>query len=214
MSRKQRSIAAAALMVILGWAVLAQATAGETVVAWDLELERQPVLGSPDAPVELLMFEDFNCPVCRAFTEDTLPRLKSEYIDQGQVRVHFINIAFWGPDSTTAALAGECAYRQDEAAFWDYRTSLYGAQGSQGEGQRWATPAHLVELAREHVPELDAAELEACIDESRYEAYVQRNHDIATAVGVEVTPVIMVNGTPVASPSYEAVSAAIEEALP
>jgi protein-disulfide isomerase len=214
MNRKLRSIVAAALMAMFGWAVLAQAAAGEIVVAGDVELERQPMLGSLDAPVELLMFEDFNCPVCRAFILEALPRLKSEYIDQGQLRAQFINIAFFGADSTTAALAGECAFHQDEVAFWDYRNAIYRAQGSQGEGQRWATPALLVELAGEHAPGLDTAELGACIDESRYEVQVQRNHDIAKALGIAVTPVILVNGTQVASPSYEDVSAAIEQALP
>jgi protein-disulfide isomerase len=42
-------------------------------------------IGSAQAPVVIEIFTDFQCPACRAFYFETLPRLKSEYIDTGKV---------------------------------------------------------------------------------------------------------------------------------
>jgi protein-disulfide isomerase len=181
------------------------------ILAGDFELERQPMMGDPEAPVEMLVFEDFKCPACRNFEESVMPRLQRDYVDSGVARLYFINFQFIAPDSVTAGIAAECAYRQDAAAFWDYKTYVYRAQGSQQE--TWATPQLLVSIARDYVPALDATELEACIIERRHEDLVLRDRQLAQNAGISSTPTVLVNGEQVSSPTYEAVSAAIEAHL-
>ena len=39
-----------------------------------------PSLGSPDAPVVLVEFSDFQCPFCRRLWRDALPQIKEKYI--------------------------------------------------------------------------------------------------------------------------------------
>ncbi len=183
-------------------------TAGTTS---ELSYEGQPALGDADAPVKLAVFEDFKCPACKFFENNVFPGLERDYLDSGQAQLVFVNFPFLGPDSTTAAIAAECAYHQNEAAFWEYKTILYRAQGD--EREQWATPARLEELAQ-NVGDLDAAALHTCIDEQRYADDVTSDLEMGQAIGVNSTPSLFVNGTKLeAANDYEAVKAAIDAAL-
>ncbi len=73
----------------------------------------QPTLGREDAPVKLILFENFLCEHCKAFEESVFPRIQSDYIDTGQVQAYYVNLAWGAEGATTAGLAGECAYRQN-----------------------------------------------------------------------------------------------------
>jgi protein-disulfide isomerase len=44
-------------------------------------------IGSPSAPIGCEIYTDLECPPCAAFYRDTVPRLISEYVDSGKVRL-------------------------------------------------------------------------------------------------------------------------------
>ena len=173
--------------------------------------EDQPTLGDDDAPVKVILFENFLCEHCKAFEEDAFAQLKREYIDTGKVQAYYVNLAWGEEDAFNAGLAGECAYRQDEAAFWPYKTALFRAQG--GEGETWATVDTLVKVAEESAPELDAADLRACITEKRYGSEVERDIGLADYVGVQGTPSIIVNDEGFQNPSFQDLKTAIDNQL-
>ncbi len=182
-----------------------------SISSGELVYKGQPTLGDETAPVRLAVFEDFKCPFCRQFEETIMPQLEREYIDTGQAQLTFINFHFIGPDSETAAIAGECAFEQSPEAFWEYKAVIYRAQES--ESQTWATPARLEELAQD-VGDLDAVALRECVDEGRYAEAAESDNAMARAVGVSATPTLLVNGEPVPSAlNYEAIKAAIDDAL-
>jgi protein-disulfide isomerase len=45
------------------------------------------VSGSPNAPITMEVYTDFQCPHCREFYMDVLPQLTKEFIDTGKVRL-------------------------------------------------------------------------------------------------------------------------------
>lgn len=47
------------------------------------------VLGKADAPVTIIEYASMTCPHCAAFHKETMPRIKSEFIDKGLVRFVF-----------------------------------------------------------------------------------------------------------------------------
>jgi len=186
-------------------------TATTTPTNGELSYDDQPRLGEADAPITLAVFEDFKCPACKFFEESVLPQIKRDYIDSGQASIYYFNFPFLGPDSTTAALAGECAYKQNEAAFWDYKTIIFRAQGA--ESEEWARPSRLEELAS-NLGDLDAADLRTCIDEERHADEVSADRQIGVDVGVTGTPGLFINGQKVENANnYNEVKAAIDEAL-
>jgi protein-disulfide isomerase len=48
------------------------------------------VRGAPDAPVELAIYSDFECPYCRNFALAALPAIVSEFVDRGLVRIRYV----------------------------------------------------------------------------------------------------------------------------
>lgn len=151
-----------------------------------------PMLGNAAAPVKIVEFGDFKCPACKFFHDNVFPLLKAQYIDNGVVRFYFANFPFIGPDSTTAAIAGEAIFHQNPAAFWNYYNAVYANQ--QNEQTDWATPAYLVDLARKYVPGIDYQKLAQQIANNAYEANVQADYAAGTRVGVDSTPTLFING--------------------
>ena len=47
--------------------------------------------GSVDAPMTMFEVGDFQCPACRIFFTETLPKLQEEYISTGKLKLVFIN---------------------------------------------------------------------------------------------------------------------------
>ncbi len=189
-----------ALVGLVAWQRLAPQPAAAAFTG-DFDLGEQPMIGDPDAPATIVAFE-----------EDAYPRIVNELVETGQAKLYFMNYQFLGPDSTTAGIAGECALAQDEAAFWNYKTYVYRAQGPESEA--WATPELLVDLAREYVPALDADELASCIDERRFEDAVAADYELGQQAGVDATPTLFVNGQKLESWGFEAVEAAVAAAQP
>ena len=82
------------------------------------------VVGSPDAPLTLVEFSDYQCPYCRRFFNNTLARLKSEYIDTGRLRLVVRDLPLpFHAQAESAGVASQCAAEQD--AFWDMRVKLF-----------------------------------------------------------------------------------------
>jgi len=206
-------LALVAVGVIVYFQVAPQgnATTGtDTGTGGELDLSGQPVLGSPDAPAEIAVFEDFKCPACQFFDAEVMPQVERELVETGQARVYFLNFPFIGPDSTTAAIAGECVYEQDPAAFWDYKTFVFRAQGP--ESEEWATPAFLADIARNNLPGIDADALQSCIEDETYAERVAAEREMGDAAGVQGTPSVYVNGELLESFEFATIQAAVENA--
>lgn len=101
------------------------------------------VLGSPQATVTLIQFEDMQCPVCRSYQAEGFPAVVDEYVRPGNVKVRFVGMAFLGPDSEKALLYTLAAGEQGK--LWQFQDALYANQGEENSG--WVTDALLEEIA-------------------------------------------------------------------
>ena len=74
-------------------------------------------LGAADAPLTLVEFTDYECPLCHAFHVETFGTLKEKYIDTGQVR--FVSrdqpLPEYHPHAMDAAHAARCAGDQGQS---------------------------------------------------------------------------------------------------
>jgi protein-disulfide isomerase len=103
-------------------------------------------------------------------------------------------------------LAAECVYRQDNAAFWSYKTLLFERQGG------WQTALDLEALAAD-VPGLDADALTTCLDERQTEGEVARDLAAAEYVGVSGTPSVVIGDQGFEAPDLDTLRTAIEVQL-
>ena len=211
MTRPQKLTLATLAVLILatsGWLIYILFGPREDPLAGTLQrsYEGQPTLGDSSAPVKLILFENFLCDHCKALEAEVMPQLKRDYIDTGKVEAYYVNLAWGGERATLAGLAGECAYAQDEAAFWDYKSSLYEVQ------ETWQGVDALAALAQD-INALDAEALRTCVEEERYGDEVQRDLDLAEQVGVQGTPSLVVGNQGFQGPSYATLRREIEAQL-
>lgn len=83
------------------------------------------VRGDPNAPVTLIEYSDFTCGFCGKFFRETWPRLRTKYVETGQVRFLYRDFPRdpEGP-GMTAALAARCA--GDQGKYWEMHDRLFG----------------------------------------------------------------------------------------
>lgn len=172
-------------------------------------------LGDPDAPVVIQVFEDFQCPACKGYTEQIETQVIDTYVASGQVRYEFyqypfLDDRFGGGESDAAANASMCANEQDR--FWDYHDLLYANWN--GENQGAFSDQRLMAFAESLSMDMDA--FEACFDENRYQDVIDEHLAEGNRLGVQGTPSVFVNGKiikPGFVPGFEDIQAAVEAEL-
>ena len=154
-------------------------------------LNNQPTLGDKDAPITMLVFADYKCPYCAQWDAEVLPDLEKGLVETGEVQIKFINFPFLGPDSITAAYAGESIYHQNEEAFWEYSQLVY--ENRNEEEEQWATKEFILDLVQD-VDGIDLELLEEDIDEETYKDNVEEDRLFAMQSQINATPSIIMNG--------------------
>src|SRR5688572_13499468 len=90
-------------------------------------VDDDPVMGDANARVTIIEFGDYQCPVCRLFWKETLPRIRKEYIDTGKVKLVFRDFPLPVHSmAVPAAMATECA--EDQGRFWEFHDKVYREQ--------------------------------------------------------------------------------------
>ncbi len=140
------------------------------------------------------MWEDFRCPACQQFETGFRPaiheledsgRLKSEY--------HLVTIIdgnAGGKGSLNAANAAMCA--QDAGKFRAYHDVLYSHQPPE-EQDKFADKKYLLQLAGK-VKGLVTPAFTTCVNDGRYDAFVQKSTDAFAKTGYRGTPTVLLNG--------------------
>ncbi len=167
-----------------------------------------PTIGDASAPVEVVMWGDFQCPFCRRFDLTTLPELKQEYFDTGKARFVWRNFVNYGVESEDAANAAYCAGEQGK--FWEYHAHLYDNQ--QGINHGSFSRANLERFAGE--VGLDVGAFNVCTRTPKYNPVLAADKEMGRGQNVTATPSFFINGQMVvgAQPA-ETFKAMIENAL-
>ena len=152
-----------------------------------IQLKGAPSLGNPKAPVTLVEFSDFECPVCRSL-HDVLRGLLPNY---PQVRVVFKDypIEILHPWARTAALAGHCAYEQDPAAFWKMYDAIYDHQDVISASNAWMKMTEYAGQAG-----LNSDSFRGCLASQEAGAAVDASRANGQQLDVNSTPTVFVNG--------------------
>ena len=140
------------------------------------------VVGPDDAPLELVMYGDFQCPYCVA--AQSIVRRVRERLD-GRLRFAFRHMPLreLHPFAQKAAEASEAATAQD--TFWPMHDRLYAARGRLSVDE---LVAHAAALG------LDAARVRAELAGGVHTERVARDERSARAAGVTGTPAFFANG--------------------
>ena len=153
-----------------------------------IDLKDAPAMGDANAPVTIVEYSDFECPVCRTLHDglrDMLPTYK------GQVKVVFKDfpIEQIHPWARTAALAGRCAYQGNPAAFWKLYDLIYDSQDLISASNAWDKMNEYAGRAG-----LNQEAFKGCLSSKEAGAAVDASRANGQSVDVGSTPTIFVNG--------------------
>lgn len=112
--------------MLVGWLLFGRASKTQIVYSTSSPeaqlVDDDPAFGPVDAPITMVEFSDFNCPVCAHFTLTTLPQIQAEYKDQ--IRYVYRDMPIIGGSlSVQSAIAAECA--ADDGKFWEFHHLLF-----------------------------------------------------------------------------------------
>jgi len=153
-----------------------------------IQMTDAPSLGDPKAPVTLVEYSDFECPVCRKL-HDALRGLLPNYA--GKVRVVFKDFPLepLHPWARTAAIAGRCAYQQDHIAFWKMYDFIYDNQEIISATNAWTM---MLDYAGQSG--LNTEAFKSCMASPEPGAAVDASRANGQQLEVSSTPTVFVNG--------------------
>src|ERR1700733_14969909 len=83
-----------------------------------IKLDSQPSYGKPGAPVTVVGYGDFQCPVCKVEAGVMRKNLVQNFPDKVQVYFKDFPLESIHPWARAASDTGRCIYKQDPQAFW------------------------------------------------------------------------------------------------
>jgi protein-disulfide isomerase len=143
-------------------------------------LANDPLLGLPDAKVQLFEYSDFTCGACQSFQKD-LTALEKFYGPKVLYVYKGLPISL-NPESRPAMLAAFCAAEQ--AKFWEYKNLLF------------QNPALLtLQTYRQYANQLNLnlEQFNQCLETKKYNTVLDRNLTEALTLQITSVPTIYVN---------------------
>ena len=152
-----------------------------------LDLSKAPVLGDPKAPITIVEFADFECPVCRSL-HDALHGMLPNY---PQVRLIFKDFPIdqIHPWARTASLAGRCTYQQAPTAFWKFYDYIYDKQDLVSAANVYDKVLDFASQAN-----LNQDAFKACLAAPQTTAEVDASVANGNLLEVRSTPTLFING--------------------
>lgn len=153
-----------------------------------IRMNDAPTLGDPKAPVTIVEYSDFECPVCRNL-HDTLRNILPNYGSKVRVVFKDFPLEQLHPWARTAAIAGRCAYQQKPEAFWKVYDLIYDNQEVISAANAWGK---MVDYASQSGLEPEA--FKSCMAGPEAGAAVNASHANGEKLEVNSTPTVFVNG--------------------
>ncbi len=195
-SKKQFTLLLVAIGVLgagaLGW-VATRSKGGGEVVDPNLPLGTAQgfLMGSPDAPVKIVEFADFECPACAQFAMLTEPDIRERLVKPGLASIEFFVFPLpMHPNTWSASNAAYCANEQGK--FWEmhdrvfYTQDLWNTQSTSNPGKKMKTYAADIGL--------DAGKFAECFDSQRHYPNIKASGAEAEKRGINETPSFIIGG--------------------
>jgi protein-disulfide isomerase len=179
---------------------------------------RGKVIGSDSAPVEIVMFGDFECPGCGHFADLTEYDVRNNLVVPGLVRYRFADFPLVNihPSAMAAHNAASCANAQGQ--FWPMHDRIYHLRhewSASANGRDMNAPKIFKRYAKEL--KLDGDAFAACFDANAHEAEILESVAAGTRLGVGGTPAVIVGKRMIIKergiPTYDDILAYVDSAL-
>lgn len=137
------------------------------------------VLGNANAPATLVEFGEPQCPICGAWTRETLPTVVRDYVRTGKLKIVFHGISFIQPTGDSERALGALAAAGEQSRQFQLLDLLYRNQGQEGSG--WITD-DLLRSVGSRVPGLDVERMMSDRSSAAAKAKIQESARAAARV--------------------------------
>jgi protein-disulfide isomerase len=141
------------------------------------------IRGNPASKVWMILASDFQCPYCKMWHDSSDLTIRREYIDNGKVRLAFVNFPINShQNAIPAAEYAMCAAAQDK--FWQIHDALFASQ------EKWAAlpePGPALEQVAASVG-VDMTALRSCVSAHKMLPLIEADREKASRAGVRATP--------------------------
>ena len=181
-----------------------------------INVDGEPYIGSQDAEVTAVSYEDFECPFCKRYHEGAYPQIIDNYVRSGDVQYFYKNLPLpqLGHDwAEPSAIASECVLNQDPETFWTFKQAFFANQEKLTDAkENGAFDETMYKWADE--TGLDQEQFKQCYDNNEESDEVNQDRQEAGENGAEGTPSILINGKVIAGAQpYPRFQTTIESAL-
>jgi len=183
-------------VAVIGLGALAYLTTRPQTVSIPVNVTVQPsdtsgfrgyLKGSPDAPVEITEFADYQCPFCQTFATLQMPTIEERLINTGRLRWRYRDFPLQQhPFSRLAAHSAACA--DEQGKYWEQHDRIYEGQAE------WAAARDAGPMFRRYAQAggLDLGRYDACMKTGKYAGRIQASVNEGLQVGVNSTPTLLV----------------------
>ena len=147
------------------------------------ELTDRPKKGPDNAPVQIVVFSDFQCPYC-ARGAQTLERIAEDYPEDTQIIFKHLPLINMHPEALPAAMCA--AYANTKDKFWQIHDKLF-------ENQKELSPAYISKIVENDL----GATIEDIYNETNghdYSMTIVEDMEDAEKAHVHGTPTFFING--------------------
>ncbi len=157
-------------------------------------------MGDPNAPIQITIFSDFQCPYCDRFYTDTEHLLVQYYVSTGKVFFTYRSAGNWvsnniaqsqgTPAKTESQDSAQAAYcAADQGKFWEMHDALF-ENNRDVEDQGSFTSRRLTAIAKS--VGLDMNQYRDCYNSNKYADQVQKDLSEAVAANIQGTPFFVI----------------------
>jgi protein-disulfide isomerase len=170
------------------------------------------VVGNADAKATIELYEDFQCPACKAF-EDANAAQIAGWVADGTAKVVYRPVAILDHASSTeystrALTAVAAVVDASPTKFTAFHAKLFANQPA--ENTAGLDDGQLVTLAQQSGAEFTA--VQSALKERRYDTWIKKLTDDFSKRGFTGTPTVVVDGTQLKDTSPAGLAAAVRKA--
>jgi protein-disulfide isomerase len=164
--------------------------------ALSIDVNGRPVRGNPDAKVEIINFDDLECPYCAMLNSEILPKTLDHY--KGLIKIVYKDFPIEGhPWAVHAAVDANCLASLNPPAYWAYvdyvhnhREAISGTQTDLGRSFQ-ALDNIASKIGNDN--KTGEPELAMCL-KNQDQSVVKSSLKLGRTLGLEATPQVFVDG--------------------
>ena len=185
--------------------------------ALSIDVDERPVRGTPAAKVEIINFDDLQCPYCGLLNSEILPQTLSHY--QGYIKIVYKDYPLkMHPWAMRAAVDANCLASLNDSAYWAYVDYVHShgqdISGTQSDAAKSFVALDHIAQTMGTQNKVNQTELAMCLSKQD-ESVVNQSLKLGTSLGVSGTPQVFVDGErlPSGAPRVSELWPAIDRAL-